>query len=151
MNSYVPKLAELSHDWWVVDAAGLTLGRLATEVASRIRGKHKPTFTPFLDTGDHIVVVNAEKIVLTGRKWDTKMYRRHSGYPGGLTEVSARQLARRFPDRLIQNAVRGMLPKGPLGRKLIKKLKVYGGPDHPHQAQKPQSLALPGAARTRAS
>lgn len=151
MNSYVPKQADLIHDWWVVDADGLTLGRLATEVASRIRGKHKPTFTPFLDTGDHVVVVNADKIVLTGRKWDDKMYRRYSGYPGGLTEMTARQLARRFPDRIVQSAVRGMLPKGPLGRKLVKKLKVYAGPDHPHQAQKPRTLELPGAARTRAS
>ncbi|TDI47806.1 MAG: 50S ribosomal protein L13 [Acidobacteria bacterium] len=147
MKTYVPKLAEISRDWWLVDAQGLTLGRLATEVARRLRGKHKPTFTPFLDMGDHIVVVNAEKVVLTGRKLEFKMYRRHSGYPGGLHEISAGKLLDKQPVRLVESAVRGMLPKGPLGRQMARKLKVYAGPKHPHEAQQPQALELPGAVR----
>ncbi len=147
MNTYVPKLTEISRDWWLVDAQGLTLGRLATEVARRLRGKHKPTFTPFLDTGDHIIVVNAEKVVLTGRKLEFKMYRRHSGYPGGLHEISAGKLLDKKPVRLIESAVRGMLPKGPLGRQMARKLKVYAGSTHPHAAQQPQVLELPGAVR----
>lgn len=147
MKTYVPKLAEISRDWWLVDAQGLTLGRLATEVARRLRGKHKPTFTPFLDMGDHIVVVNAEKVVLTGRKLEFKMYRRHSGYPGGLHEISAGKLLEKQPVRLVESAVRGMLPKGPLGRQMARKLKVYAGSKHPHEAQQPQALELPGAVR----
>jgi len=147
MKTYVPKLAEISRDWWLVDAQGLTLGRLATEVARRLRGKHKPTFTPFLDMGDHIVVVNAEKVVLTGRKLELKMYRRHSGYPGGLHEISAGKLLDKQPVRLVESAVRGMLPKGPLGRQMARKLKVYAGSKHPHEAQQPQALELPGAVR----
>jgi len=149
MSTYVPKLAEISNDWWIVDAEGLTLGRLATEVASRLRGKHKPSFTPFLDVGDHVVVVNAEKIVLSGRKLQDKVYRRHSGYPGGLKEITAEKLLDKAPIRVIEFAVRGMLPKGPLGRKMGKKLKVYAGVDHPHQAQQPQELKLPQADRRR--
>jgi len=149
MKTYVPKGGEIRRDWWIVDADGLTLGRLATEVASRLRGKHKPTFTPFLDTGDHIVVVNAEKVVLTGKKLDATFYRRHSGYPGGLKEVPARTMLARHPERLIESAVRGMLPKGPLGRQMFRKLKVYAGSSHPHQAQAPQALPLAGAARGR--
>ena len=147
MKTYVPKLAQLSREWWLVDAAGMTLGRLATEVATRLRGKHKPTFTPFLDTGDHVVVVNAEKIVLTGNKLKNKMYRRHSGYPGGLKEINAEKLLRTHPGRMFEFAVKGMLPKGPLGRQMARKLKVYKGPNHPHQAQNPKPLAFPGAAR----
>ncbi|MCH7780805.1 MAG: 50S ribosomal protein L13 [Acidobacteria bacterium] len=147
MKTYVPKLAEISRDWWLVDAQGLTLGRLATEVARRLRGKHKPTFTPFLDMGDHIIVVNAEKVVLTGRKLEFKMYRRHSGYPGGLHEISAGKLLDKQPVRLVESAVRGMLPKGPLGRQMVRKLKVYAGSKHPHEAQQPQALELPGAVR----
>lgn len=147
MKTYVPKLAEISRDWWLVDAQGLTLGRLATEVARRLRGKHKPTFTPFLDMGDHIVVVNAEKVVLTGRKLEFKMYRRHSGYPGGLHEISAGKLLDKQPVRLVESAVRGMLPKGSLGRQMARKLKVYAGSKHPHEAQQPQALELPGAVR----
>ncbi len=147
MKTYVPKLAEISRDWWLVDAQGLTLGRLATEVARRLRGKHKPSFTPFLDTGDHIIVVNAEKVVLTGRKLETKMYRRHSGYPGGLHEISAGKLLDKQPVRLVESAVRGMLPKGSLGRQMARKLKVYVGSTHPHEAQQPQALELPGAVR----
>mgnify|MGYP003573895759 CR=1 FL=1 len=149
MNTYVPKQAEILRNWWVVDADGKTLGRLATVVASTLRGKHKPSFTPFLDTGDHVVVVNAEKIVLTGTKRKDKMYRRHSGYPGGLKETNAEELRGKFPERLVEAAVKGMLPKGPLGRKMIKKLKVYAGPEHPHQAQRPESMPIPGAERAR--
>jgi large subunit ribosomal protein L13 len=149
MTTYVPKKGEVRHDWRVVDATGLTLGRLATAVATRLRGKHRPTFTPFLDTGDHVIVVNAEKVVLTGRKLETKLYRRHSGYPGGLKEITAAKLQSRHPERLLEAAVRGMLPKNRLGRKLVRKLKVYAGPDHPHAAQKPRPLELPDAARGR--
>ena len=149
MKTYVPKQAEISRDWWLVDAQGLTLGRLATEVALRLRGKHKPTFTPFLDTGDHIIVVNAKKVALTGRKLETKMYRRHSGYPGGLREISAGEVLAKQPVRVVESAVRGMLPKGPLGRQMVRKLKVYAGSTHPHEAQQPQALELPGAARHR--
>lgn len=147
MKTYVPKREQLSHDWWVVDADGLTLGRLASEVATRLRGKHKPAFTPYLDTGDHVVVVNAEKVRLTGNKLRDKMYRRYSGYPGGLKEIPAEKLIRRYPERLVESAVRGMLPKGPLGRKMYRKLKVYAGPKHPHEAQAPRELTLATAAR----
>jgi large subunit ribosomal protein L13 len=149
MKTYVPKAGEIDRHWWVVDAEGLVLGRLATEVASRLRGKHKPTFSPFLDTGDHIVVVNAEKVVLTGRKLEQKLYRRHSGYPGGLNEINAAKLQSSHPERIIEFAVRRMLPKGPLGRKMARKLKVYAGPKHPHEAQQPERLDLPSAARSR--
>ena len=147
MRTYVPKASEIRRDWWLVDAEGMILGRLATEVAPRLRGKHKPMFSPFLDTGDHVVVVNAEKIVLTGRKLDQKLYRRHSGYPGGLKEVAAGKLLKTHPERLVELAVKRMLPKGPLGRQMARKLKVYVGPSHPHQAQKPQPLGIPGAVR----
>ena len=149
MRTYVPKQGEIRSDWWLVDATGLTLGRLATEIAIRLRGKHKPAFTPFLDTGDHVVVVNAEKVVLTGRKLQQKMYRHHSGYPGGLKEIRAETMLERHPERLLEFAVKGMLPKGPLGRQIGRKLKVYKGPDHPHVAQQPQPLTLNSAARRR--
>jgi len=148
MTTYVPKASEIDRRWWVVDAEGLVLGRLATEVATRLRGKHKPTFVPFLDTGDHVVVINAEKVVLTGRKLEQKLYRRHSGYPGGLKEISAGKMQATHPERIIEFAVRRMLPKGPLGRKMGSKLKVYAGPRHPHEAQQPQPLEIPGAARS---
>jgi large subunit ribosomal protein L13 len=147
MKTYVPKLTEISRDWWIVDAAGLTLGRLATEVALRLRGKHKPSFTPHLDTGDHVIVVNAEKVALSGSKLESKTYYRHSGYPGGLTETTAGEMLETHPERLCEKAIRGMLPKGPLGRQMARKLKVYVGPNHPHDAQQPQALALPGAMR----
>ena len=147
MNTYVPKLGEITRDWWLVDAEGLTLGRLATVVATHLRGKHKPTFVPFLDTGDHVVIINAEKVRLTGKKLATKMYRRHSGYPGGLKEVTAEKLQQRYPERILEFAVKGMLPKGPLGRQMFKKLKVYKGSAHPHQAQSPQVLPIPDADR----
>lgn len=148
MRTYVPKASEIRRDWWLVDAEGMILGRLATEVATRLRGKHKPMFIPFLDTGDHVVVVNAEKIVLTGRKLEQKLYRRHSGYPGGLKEVAAGKLLKSHPERLIELAVKRMLPKGPLGRQMARKLKVYAGPTHPHDAQQPQPLGIPGALRS---
>lgn len=147
MKTYVPKRDEIRRDWWLVDAEGKTLGRLATEIASRLRGKHKPAFTPFLDTGDHVVVVNAGKIVMTGRKMEQKLYRRHSGYPGGLKEISASKLLARHPERIVEYAVRGMLPKGPLGRQMARKLRVYAGADHPHRAQGPQLLEIAGATR----
>lgn len=148
MTTYVPKKGEIRRDWWVVDAQGLTLGRLATAVATRLRGKHKVSYTPFLDTGDHVIVINAEKVALTGRKLSDKLYRRHSGYPGGLKETTARQMLEKHPRRLVESAVKGMLPKGPLGRKMARKLKVYDGPTHPHESQQPQVLEIPDAART---
>jgi large subunit ribosomal protein L13 len=147
MRTYVPKRDEIVRDWWVVDAEGKTLGRLATQVALRLRGKHKPSFTPFLDAGDHVIVVNAEKLVLTGNKLKDKYYRKHSGYPGGLKETNAETLLARHPERLIEFAVKGMLPKGPLGRKMYGKLKVYAGANHPHEAQRPQPLELAEATR----
>ena len=147
MRTYVPKREEITRDWWLVDAEGKTLGRLATEVASRLRGKHKPTFTPFLDTGDHVIVVNADKLVLSGKKLDQKYYRKYSGYPGGLKEIRAGVMIETHPERMVELAVKRMLPKGPLGRKMFGKLKVYAGPSHPHEAQRPQPLALEGARR----
>jgi large subunit ribosomal protein L13 len=126
----------------VVDASGQTLGRLASEVAQIIRGKHKPTFSPAVDVGDYVIVVNAEKVHVTGQKLDQKMYYRHSGYPSGLKELSLGRMLEEHPTRVIQFAVKGMLPKNKLGRKMVKKLKVYAGPDHPHQAQQPEALEL---------
>jgi large subunit ribosomal protein L13 len=142
MRTYMPKAAEIQREWYVVDAAGKTLGRLATRIATILRGKHKPAYTPHLDMGDYIVVVNAEKVVLTGRKRQQKVYYRHSGYMGGLREISFEQMLTEFPERVIRLAVRGMLPHNSLGRQMLKKLKVYAGPDHPHQAQQPKSLEL---------
>jgi large subunit ribosomal protein L13 len=142
MKTYVPKASEITREWWVVDAAGQTLGRLATQVASRLRGKHKPTYVPFLDSGDHVVVINAEKIVLTGDKLKQKKYRRYSGYPGGLHEITAGKMLETYPTRVVEFAVKGMLPKGPLGRQMARKLKVYTGGEHPHRAQNPQQLTL---------
>ena len=149
MTSFVPRKGDIQRDWWLVDAKGMTLGRLSTEIASRLRGKHKPYFTPFLDTGDHVVVINAEKISLSGKKIETKMYRKHSGYPGGLREVNAETMLTKHPERLIEKSVKGMLPKGPLGRQMYRKLKVYAGEKHPHAAQMPKPLPIPGADRTR--
>ncbi|MBU1743080.1 MAG: 50S ribosomal protein L13, partial [Proteobacteria bacterium] len=141
--TYTPKSTDRDERAWVlVDAEGQVLGRLATQVALRLRGKHKPTFAPHLDQGDFVVVINADKIKLTGRKWDQKMYHRHSGYIGGLRSIVAKKLLAKKPEELIRHAVRGMLPKNRLGRKLIGKLNVYAGPEHPHQAQRPQPLSL---------
>lgn len=137
METRVPRQNELQSRWLVIDAEGKTLGRLATFVATRLRGKHRPTFTPHMDTGDHVVVVNASRIRVTGQKLEQKQYRRHSGYPGGLKEVPLERMLERHPDRVVRLAVAGMLPKNKLGRKILRKLKVYAGPEHPHQAQRP--------------
>ena len=140
MPTAQPKLETITRKWYLVDADGKVLGRLATRVATILRGKHKPYFAPHLDVGDHVVVVNAEKIHLTGRKLTDKIYRWHTGYIGGLREVSAEKMLRAHPERVIEWAVQGMLPKGRLGRAMAKKLKVYRGPEHPHQSQKPEPL-----------
>lgn len=139
-KTYVAKPGEVERKWYVVDAAGLTLGRLATRIATVLRGKHKPQYTPHEDVGDFVIVVNAEKINVTGRKLDQKMYYRHTGYPGGIREISLRRQLDLHPERVIMHAVKGMLPHGPLGRQQLKKLKVYPGPQHPHQAQQPLPL-----------
>ena len=139
-RTYSPKLAEIEHQWFVIDAAGVPLGRLSSLVARLLMGKHKPTWAPHIDTGDFVIVVNADKTVLTGRKEEQKVYYHHSGYPGGMKSETAAQRRQRRPVKLIEEAVRGMLPKGPLGRQQGKKLKVYAGPEHPHQAQKPAAL-----------
>jgi large subunit ribosomal protein L13 len=140
MATVMPREAEIERKWYLVDAEGKVLGRLATQVATILRGKHKVTFAPHLDVGDHVVVINAEKIHLTGRKLTDKVYRWHSGYLGGLREVSAERMLRTHPTRVIEWAVQGMLPKGRLGRAMGKKLKVYSGTEHPHAAQKPEPL-----------
>ena len=142
MKTYVTKAGDVDQKWYVVDAEGVTLGRLSTQIATILRGKHKPIFNPSLDCGDYVVVVNAEKIQVTGRRMDQKMYYRHSDYHGGLTEISLRDQLQKFPNRVIEAAVKGMLPKNRLGRKLIKKLKVYAGPEHPHEAQQPVPLEI---------
>jgi large subunit ribosomal protein L13 len=142
MRTYVPKSKEINREWLVMDATDQVLGRLASEVARLLRGKHKPEFTPFLDTGDFVVVVNAEKVKLTGRKLTDKKYYRHSGYTGGLRMETAQESLAKHPERVIRAAVRGMLPKNRLGRALYRKLKVYAGPDHPHAAQQPKPHAL---------
>ena len=142
MNTPFPSSNNLQRKWFVLDASQAVLGRLATKAAMVLMGKHKPTYTPFIDTGDHIIVVNAEKVQLTGRKEEDKMYRRHSGYPGGLTEIQARKMRQKRPERMIELAIQGMLPKTKLGKQMYRKLNVYAGPKHPHQAQKPQDLAL---------
>ncbi len=140
--TYSAKTSDRDDKWFVVDAQDMVLGRLATQVAARLRGKHNPLYTPHADTGDFIVVVNAEKIRLTGKKLDQKMYHRHSGYIGGLKSITARKLLEKRPEDLIKFAVRGMLPKNRLGRQLNKKLKIYAGPDHPHEAQQPEPLTI---------
>ena len=142
MGSYVPKAGEITHDWVVMDASDQVLGRLASEAARLLRGKHKPEYTPHLDTGDFVVIVNAERVKLTGSKLDDKKYFRHSGRPGNLKVETARERLEKYPERVIQAAVWGMLPKNRLGRKLLRKLKVYSGPEHPHQAQQPKTHTL---------
>ena len=136
------KLADVERKWYVVDASGQTLGRLSSEIAKILRGKHKPTFTPHVDTGDFVIVVNAEKIQVTGKKMDQKLYTRHSGYVGGLKQVTLREMKAKKPEFIITHAVKGMLPKNNLGRQMLKKLNVYSGPDHVHQAQQPEALAF---------
>jgi large subunit ribosomal protein L13 len=140
MRTYSPRPADIERAWYVIDAEGLVLGRLATRVAHVLRGKHKPMFAPHMDTGDHVIVVNAGKVRLTGNKGEQSLARRHSGYPGGLTSVPFARLLAERPERLVEQAVRGMLPKNTVGREAIKKLRVYAGPEHPHVAQSPAPL-----------
>ena len=140
MKTYNAKPGEIARDWYLVDAEGKTLGRLATQIADRLRGKSKPVFTPHVDTGDFVVVINAEKIAVTGKKLEQKMYYKHSGYPGGLKERTLEEMLERRPEEVIRIAVKGMLPRNRLARKQLTKLKVYAGPEHPHQAQQPQPL-----------
>lgn len=142
MKTFSAKSHEVQREWYVVDATDKVLGRLATEIARRLRGKHKPEFTPHVDTGDYIVVTNVEKIRVTGNKAEDKMYYRHTGFPGGIYETSFAKMQQRFPGRVLEKAVKGMLPKGPLGYAMIKKLKVYGGQEHPHSAQQPKVLEV---------
>lgn len=142
MKTYVTKPADIERKWRLVDAEGQNLGRLATRIATILRGKHKPIFSPSVDCGDYVIVINAEKITVTGNRLDNKMYYRHSGYPGGLREIPIRRQLEEHPTRVIEAAVRGMLPKNALGRKMFKKLKAYAGTEHPHQAQQPVELEL---------
>ena len=142
MNTPIPSGKDFQRSWFVLDAQDVVLGRLATKAAMMLMGKHKPTYTPFLDTGDHVVIVNAEKVRLTGSKEDQKLYRTHSGYPGGLKEVQARKMRQRRPERMLELAIQGMLPKSKLGKTMYRKLNVYAGPKHPHQAQKPVDMSL---------
>lgn len=147
MRTFTPKAADISRAWHLVDADGMVLGRLSTEVARLLRGKHRPYFAPHIDTGDHVVVVNASKVVLTANKADDKFAYRHSGYPGGLARTSYAELLEQSPEELVRRAVRGMLPKGTLGRQQLAKLKVYAGAAHPHEAQSPEPYEIAGARR----
>ena len=142
MKSFIAKPAEVERKWYVVDADGKTLGRLASEVASVPRGKNKPTFTPHVDCGDYVIVINAEKVAVTGKKRPEKIYKKHTGYPGGLREITFDKLQQKKPEEIIRHAVKGMLPDGKLGRQMFKKLKVYAGAEHPHTAQKPETLEI---------
>lgn len=144
MKSYLAKASDIEQNWYVIDASDKVLGRLASEVATLLRGKHKATYTPNVDTGDFVVIINAEKIRLTGNKLSQKMYRRHTGYPGGLKEMDYRTLLQKKPERAVEHAVKGMLPHNRLGNLMFKKLKVYKGSEHPHQAQKPEVWELRG-------
>ncbi|AUS98110.1 50S ribosomal protein L13 [Clostridium thermosuccinogenes] len=142
MKTFMAKAEEVQRKWYVVDAEGKPLGRLASEVAKILRGKHKPNYTPHVDTGDHVIIINAEKIVLTGKKLDKKLYRYHTGYPGGLKEIPYRHFLAKRPEKVLEVAIKGMLPKNSLGRAMFRKLKVYAGGEHKHQAQKPEVLEL---------
>jgi large subunit ribosomal protein L13 len=142
MKTAIPSPSDIERHWHLIDAEDVVLGRIASKAAMILQGKHKPSYTPFLDTGDHVVVVNAAKVRLTGRKEEQKIYRRHSGYPGGLTEIHARKVRATRPERMVEEAVQGMLPKTKLGKQMYRKLQVYAGPKHPHDAQKPQALAI---------
>lgn len=142
MKTVSTRPQDVDHAWFVVDAEDKTLGRMATEIARRLRGKHKPEYTPHVDTGDYIVVVNAEKVRVSGNKFNDKMYYRHSGYPGGIKEMNFKDMQDRHPERIVEKAVKGMLPRNPLGRAMFKKLKVYTGAEHPHTAQQPQPLEI---------
>ncbi len=141
-KTFTPTPADIKREWFVVDATDQTLGRLASDVANILRGKHKPTYAPHMDGGDFVVIINAEKVAVTGNKAVQKLYYRHSGYPGGLSELSFEQMQERYPERIIEGAVRGMIPKNRLGRQILTKLKVYAGSDHPHAAQNPQPLEI---------
>ena len=147
MRTYSPKASDVKREWHVVDADGLVLGRMCTEVARLLRGKHKPMFSTHMDTGDHVIVVNASLLAVGARKRDQKTYYRHTGYPGGIKAERLQDMLARDPEKVVRLAVRRMLPKGPLGRSMLRKLKVYGGPTHPHQAQQPTARALPARAR----
>ncbi|MDO4383964.1 MAG: 50S ribosomal protein L13 [Eubacteriales bacterium] len=138
MKSYIAKPAEVERKWYVIDAEDKTLGKVAAEVASILRGKKKPIYTPHVDTGDYVIVINAEKVRVTGKKEEQKIYKSHSGYPGGLKETTLKELRAKKPEEIIRHAVKGMMPKGKLGRQMFKKLKVYAGPEHPHTAQNPE-------------
>ena len=142
MKTFMASPATIERKWYVVDAADMTLGRLASEVAKVLRGKNKPIFTPHMDTGDYVIVVNAEKIKVTGKKLDQKIYYRHSDYVGGMKETTLKEMMQKYPERVVEHAVKGMLPKGPLGRQMYKKLHVYAGPEHKHAAQKPEVLTF---------
>jgi large subunit ribosomal protein L13 len=142
MKTAIPSPSEIERHWHLIDAEDVVLGRIASKAAMILQGKHKPSYTPFLDTGDHVVVVNAAKVRLTGRKEEQKIYRRHSGYPGGLTEIQARKVRATRPVRMVEEAIQGMLPKTKLGKQMYRKLQVYAGPKHPHDAQKPQAIAV---------
>ena len=142
MKTFTAKPESVTRDWYVVDASGKTLGRIATEIAARLRGKHKPEYTPHVDTGDYIIVVNAEKVAVTGAKAQNKMYYSHTGFPGGIKEISFEKLIAKKPEMVLELAVKGMLPKGPLGRAMFRKLKVYAGAEHQHAAQQPQVLDI---------
>ena len=142
MKTYTPKASEITREWHVVDAEGLIVGRMATEVASLLRGKHKPTYSPHIDTGDHVIIVNADKVIMSGDKANSKQLYRHSGYPGGIKSESFAKMLQRKPADAVRRSVKGMLPKGSLGRQQLGKLKVYAGPDHPHQAQNPQPYEI---------
>ncbi len=142
MKTYMPKASDVDRRWYLVDAEGKVLGRLATEIAAILRGKNKPEYTPHMDMGDFVIVVNADKIRVTGKKEEQKLYRRHTGYPGGLREVPFERLIATHPERALESAVRGMLPKNALGRSMFRKLKVYAGPNHKHEAQKPEKIEL---------
>ncbi len=148
MRTFSPKAGDVQHQWHVIDASDVVLGRLASHAAILLRGKHKPIFAPHVDTGDFVIVVNAEKVALSGRKLEQKKAYRHSGYPGGLREVAYSDLLEKHPERVIEKAVRGMLPKNSLGRSMLRKLKVYAGPDHPHQAQQPVPYEITQVAQT---
>ena len=142
MKTVIPSGVNIPRNWHVIDAENAVLGRVASKAASMLMGKHKPSYTPYIDMGDHIVVINAAKVRLTGRKEEQKLYRRHSGYPGGLTETSARKVRAARPERMVEEAISGMLPKNKLGKQMYRKLNVYAGPKHPHEAQKPVALAV---------
>ena len=141
-RTYVSKMEDVKREWYVADATGQTLGRLAAQIAHILHGKHKPVYSPSVDAGDYVIVVNAKRIRVTGRKLDQKIYYRHTGYPGGLRQITLRDQLRKHPARVVEHAVRGMLPKNRMGRRMFKKLKVYAGPDHPHAAQSPKPLEL---------